>query len=541
MTSMTPPLIELPGITLSEVDAQVFLRVQPSPGRVPVDVATLRTLLVQHGFGNYLLHEEAIAKAASECNTQTTPFLAALADRVDAKIEVKVAPDHMSAQISLQPAHGGKAAAMEDVLRALAGAGVVFGIDETALLRVCELGDCRGFAVAIGDLAKDGTDAYFEKLIAQSSVRAPKVDDKGLIDYREHGSVAVVHAGTPLMRRIPATPGEPGRTIMGQVLTPRGGVDKPFAHQLPGSQFAPNDHNVLQAALTGQPVLLPDGVMVEPILRVKDVDMASGNIHYDGTVEVQGDVVQEMKVQAKGDIVVGGVVEAGFLTAGGNIHVSGGVISHAVLKAKGSITARFAQGVSLSTDTVVVVKDMAMECTLESLNQILVGTEASERGRLVGGLTIAMLLIRVPNLGSDKAGITTVRLGHNPELEEQYKTLCERLDKEKATEENLQKIVKQLTATGDPKKLLDRVKASWRNAVQVWGKSLAEKTALEEQIALGKTAKLEVTKGVSGAVDLTIGNQTVKLRREFSAGVFSLDETGLIAFTSKYGGVEPLV
>jgi uncharacterized protein (DUF342 family) len=464
-----------------------------------------------------------------------------LADRVDATIEDKGASDEMTAQINLKPAHGGKVAALDDLLRALAAAGVVFGIDETALLHACELGDCSGLAVAMGELAHNGEDSHFEELIPHSADRAPKLDEHGLIDYREHGRIAVVQSGEPLMRRIPATPGEPGHTILGQVLAPLSGHDQPFSGQLSGSQVAANDPNLLQAAVTGQPVLVPGGVMVEPILRVAVVNMANGNIHYDGTVEVKDDVVQNMKVEASGDIVVGGMVESGVLSAGGTIHIEGGVIAHARLHATGCVTARFAQGAHLSSDSALVLNDMAMECTLESLNQIIIGAQAPERGRLIGGSASAMMLIRVPQLGSVKAGITTIRLGVNPQLASQYQQLCERLAKEKTTEDNLQKIVKQLTATGDPKKLLDRVKASWHHAVQVWGKSLAEKSQLEQQIALGQKARLEVGVGVAGAVDLFIGNQTVRLRRDFDAGCFALDAEGHIAFTNRQGELEALL
>lgn len=56
--------------------------------------------------------------------------------------------------------------------------------------------------------------------------------------------------------------------------------------------------------------------MVEPILRVAEVNMATGNIHYDGTVQVDGEVQHGMLVQASGDIIVSGTVDGGVLEAG---------------------------------------------------------------------------------------------------------------------------------------------------------------------------------------------------------------------------------
>ena len=104
------------------------------------------------------------------------------------------------------------------------------------------------------------------------------------------------------MRRIPATPGIEGRTIKGAVIAPRPGRDEPFAAQLIGAEIDSADPNILKASVTGQPVRVPCGVMVEPVLRVPEVNLATGNIYFDGTVQVDGDVNNTMKVQASGDI-----------------------------------------------------------------------------------------------------------------------------------------------------------------------------------------------------------------------------------------------
>src|SRR5450830_2014199 len=523
--------MDLPNISFREANGQVFLRCEPTPERPPVDSAALHTLLAQAGYGDCLLHEEAIASAAHDCNTQQSPFERLLAQRSDATIQVHIAPDEMAAEISLGPARGGKAVAVEDVKRALVEAGVLFGVDEAALLRACEPGICEHVLVARGVNAEDGRDIVFEEMIPQAIDRVPQLDENGLIDYREHGSIATVQAGAPLMRRIPPTAGVVGHSIRGRVLAPHPGRDEPFAAGLTGAQVASDDPNLLQAAVSGQPVRVKGGIMVEPILRVAEVNMTTGNIHYDGTVQVDGDVLQGMKVQASGDIVVKGMVDGGLLEAGGNIHVTGGVIAHARLRAGGSVAARFAEGAFIYAGTVIVLSDSALDCELHSLNQIIIGTESPQRGRLIGGSATAMMLLRVPLLGSSKSGITHVQMGSNPELQATYEDLLQRIDHEKVNEEHLEKLVKQLTAAGDPKGMLERVKASRQHSMQVWGQLLIERGELEQQLALELTAKVEVSVGVTGAVDLSFGKVTSRLRREFDAGTFSVNSDGHVLFT----------
>jgi uncharacterized protein (DUF342 family) len=146
-----------------------------------------------------------------------------------------------------------------------------------------------------------------------------------------------------------------------------------------------------------------------------------------------------------------------------------------------------------------------------------------------------MMLLRVPLLGSNKSGITIVKLGANAELEAQLRALNARLEKEKTTEENLQKLGKHLVATGDPKGMLTRVKASWKQAVQTWSRSLAERRELEEQLALALQARVEVVQGVDGAVDLSFGSRIARLRSEFGEGVFSIDPEQGVLFTNAAG------
>jgi len=521
--------MELAGISLTETDGQVFLRHQPVPGRALIDKETLHALLAQSGFGACKIHEEAVARAVEDCNTLQTPFVVQLAARLDAAIQVHIAADDMAAQLSLVAPQGGKAAGVEDIQRALLEAGVLFGVDPALVAQACAAGVVDHALVARGEMPQNGKDTLFEPLIPQAVDRSPKLDANGLIDYRERGGITVVKANDPLMRRVLPTLGVPGHTVRGRELAPRAGMDVPFATQLVGAQVAVEDSNLLRAAVTGQPVLVERGVTVEPLLRVKEVNLATGNIHFDGSVQVDGEVLQGMKVQATGDIVVSGTVEGGLLEAGGDIRVVCGIIAHAQVQAQGAVSARFAENSSIHAGTVIALDDMALECSLESLNQIIIGDKLPQRGRLVGGTAIAMMLLRVPLLGSNKAGVTRVTVAANPELELQLQTLGLRLEKEKATEENLEKLMKHLAATGDPKGMLERVKSSWRQAVQVWSKSLAERVELERQLALTAGAKVVVGLGVDGAVDLAFAGKMVHLRKEIGEGVFSCaPETGII-------------
>lgn len=530
----------IPGIELSEAEAKILLVSQPTPGRAPVDAAQLQALLVEAGFGDCALDDAAIIRAASMCNSQTEPLGVQVGQRLDAALVVHIAPDDMHAVLGLTAARGGTPASVPAVLHLLGRSGVLAGIDHAAIERICAAAQSTEQIVAVGTPPRHGTDARFEPLVADVVDRAPKLDSAGHIDYREHGDIPVVQRGMPLMRRIPADPGLDGISVRGRILAARKGRDTPFSRKIKGAEVSADDPNLLVATVSGQPVLARDGVDVESVLRLREVNMASGNIHFDGTVHVTGDVVQGMQVDASGDILIDGLVDGGQVQAGGNLTIKGGVIGHGTVRAGGTLQVRFAEGATLVAGALIVVADMVIDSQLQSNHQILIGTGPSQRGRMIGGTARAGDLLRLPWLGTPKSALATVILGVNAELDARLADVMHHIEEEKASEAGLDKLARQLKSIGDPKHLLGKVNASRQHVVEEWGKSLAEKAEIEREIAEERRARLEVTVGVEGAVDLEIFHARARLRREFGAGHFMLSDDNRIVF-GPADGSEPLV
>jgi len=240
-------------------------------------------------------------------------------------------------------------------------------------------------------------------------------------------------------------------------------------------------------------------------------------------------------VEASGDILVDGLVDGGHLNAGGNVTVAGGVIGHGSLQAAGAVHVRFAEGATVVAGTLVVVSDMVIDSRLESLQQILIGTGAPRRGRMIGGSATAGSLLRVPLLGTPKSILAKVSLGVNPDLDAKLADVMQHIDSEKASEAGLDKLARQLKSTGDPQHLLDKVNASRQHVVQEWGKSLEEKADIEKEIARERSARLEVTVGVEGPVDLAIFTVHGRLRREFGPGSFTLNDDDKIVYCGTDG------
>jgi uncharacterized protein (DUF342 family) len=98
----------------------------------------------------------------------------------------------------------------------------------------------------------------------QCAIERRKSARAGQVDYRDLGDILVVHVGDALMRRHPPTPGQAGRTLTGELLPAREGKSVMFGGNLPGTQMNAGDPDILEAAITGQPVEVRGGMMVEP-------------------------------------------------------------------------------------------------------------------------------------------------------------------------------------------------------------------------------------------------------------------------------------
>ena len=527
-------MADYPGLAFQADENRLLATLQPPDERPVLDMDALRGALEKAGYGRWHFSEDALVTLVERYNTAVSVPELALGERLDAGFTLEIAPDLMQAWANVVPSCGGELLEPDTIFLALGEAGVTFGIDEAAVTAACK-GDAGGrVLVAAGVAPEKGDDTRFELLVADARDRTPRVDDKGLIDFREQGDIPTVMAEQPLMRRIPPTSGTAGRNIRGDLIEPVAGTNELFAENLVGAYVAGDDANLLRAVFTGQPVRCGNGVNVESVLQLRGVNMATGNIAFDGTVNIEGEVMPGMKVNATGDIVVSGVVDNAVLDAGGNIRVAGGIIAKSRVRAGGAVAVRFVENAQVLAGTNIAIEDSALQAELQANNQIIVGIKSTQRGRLAGGSARAMMLIRTPLLGSGTAGVTQLLLGVNPVLEARYQDLLRKLEKLREDEQNLEKLVKHLSKQPDKAGLLERARNSWQQAVQAWAKSLPEREELERQLALVAGARIEIGVGVEGAVDLVFGKKIVRLRRALSSGVLSMASEHVV-FTDAAG------
>ncbi len=376
---------------------------------------------------DWFVFDEAVSELTENYNAKFLPKTIKIAEQKDAVVQLSIAEDKMSAHMTLTSAQGGKEARLIDIKKSLDAKAIAYGIQKQVIADCIAAQQAENNCIAVGTPVIPGTDALFESLLPKAKQRCPQINQKGSIVWRDLGEIFTVQPGDQLMRRLPAKPGKTGRNVLGQEVKAKPVENPDFADGLNGTE-ATEEENVLVATITGQPVIVTHGIKVEPKITLGDVDLSTGHIKFDGSVEIKGNLTKLMKVQVTGDVIVTGIMEAAEIDAGGDVTIRGPVIGNgqvrdsnglldpetAIIKANGSISANLVEYGYLSAQNNIFIEDMALHSELSSLNEIIVGKDAG-RGQLVGCHVRSSLLIKAVSAGSSIGVTTVLEIGLAPE------------------------------------------------------------------------------------------------------------------------------
>lgn len=442
------------------------------------------------------------------------------------------------------PTGGGKQVLPESVISAAKSHGVTVELDVEAINKTLREGGTN-VRIGYGRAPAPGTDGHFEILVDNMKKRSPHLDEHGLADFRDLGEIMTVKSGDPLMRIVDPTAGEPGLSVMGKEIPVKPGKKVSFPPGLEGVKVDPADPHLLVAAISGCPIVGKNGmVTVEAIYRVKDIDLHTGNITYDGTVHVAGDVHSGMTVKATGDIHVEGTVEDAILEAGGDVTVKCGIMGsegdddatgkkmHAAIKCGGSCTVKFAQDAHISAGDGIFVHDASIQSELVAAHQIIVGDKGSSKGDLIGGVARATMLVKAHNIGSDDNPRTVVIVGSDKNLHEHLRECNEK----HTIADN--KFADVLMLLGSAKKKPGTVSAEAMAEAEAARVTLlaeiAEHTAealqIKKEIDLAQKAQVVAEKRVFVGAEIRIGHKHYETKQDREGCVFKLGDNGELVF-----------
>ena len=448
---------------------------------------------------------------------------------------VSTSKDEMKATILFLPREeGGSLLDLNGVRNAIAKAGVVYGIDEDALQKATQDRRFRvEYVIAEGRPPVNGEDGSLDFQFSQENIGSYiEKDDNGKIDYRERFLFVPVVEGQLLLKRIPATEGIPGETVTGKPLKQRAGREVRMPRSL--NTYFSEDQLSMFAKSSGMVEYVNGVITVSNLFRVeKDVDMGVGNIDFDGSVEVKGNVISGMRIKATHGIVIGGVVEGRCeITAGGNIEVKRGIhgMDSGTVTAGGSVTAQFIERAVITAGG-DVTSDVIVHSTIEANGTIRV---LGKRGSLFGGVVRAGKDIIANTIGSDSYPRTMVEVGFGVSKRARYDALeaeIGRIEEEHGKLVTVRSFLSRSNVDPARASMLPSVIDSIIRNEQLLEEYKTELEALKVELAVLTNGKVHVLTEAFPGVAIQIGNAVYRVEQSIPYATFKFSD-GDVVFTA---------
>lgn len=326
----------------------------------------------------------------------------------------------------------GKPVAQEEVLSAIREAGIKKGVDYAAVKAVCD-GTTSDDVVTLarGVAPQAGADGWYEYFFDTEVKVNPMLLEDGSVDYQHVKWFELVKKGQKVAVYHKAQDGMPGYTIKGESLAAKKGKEKPV---LTGSGFEIlEDKKTYIASVDGKIELKDNKLVISNILIVDDVTSVTGNIDFNGSVYVRGNVGQGVSIHATGDVLVDGYTEASVIEAGGDIILKKGnnASGRGFLRANGDVMGMFFESARVWAGGKVRA-NYCLQSEIQAGNRIEI---SGRNGVLAGGLAQAQNLIQATHIGNEVGLSTRLVLGNKDKSMQKQADLQ---DREKKVSQELQ-------------------------------------------------------------------------------------------------------
>ncbi|MDQ0203751.1 DUF342 domain-containing protein [Pectinatus haikarae] len=515
---------EKEGFLLEILSEGVFLTIYVPKENSPFfkDVTLLCALLKKHGIKNYKITD--LLKTIQEHSGVRSEIVApeAAQEKVIPVPVIDISKDKMEAVISFSGDDGEFQYDRDYIMELLADKNITYGIDKALIDEFVKVPSCSQ-VIAQGKIAKNGENAYIKKYIDFSQKGRPSSGNYGKVNYKDMNLCFLVAKGDPLAERIPQTKGENGMNIMGQEIICRPGKPIPLTK---GKNTEIIDENLLIAAIDGQAIEEGNRITVDPKLEISsDVDVSTGNINFNGSVFIKGNVQDGFSVRADGDVHIGGTVSGGTVEAR-NIYIEGGILGmrRGKIYAREDIRTNFIENADITAERDIYIADVALHSEINAGRKIII---KDRRGQVVGGHSTAGVLIDVKILGNFMDIVTKVEVGVNPIINKKYRLITDSIGNDKKQLKNIKNALNML-GTGEKLSAERQEKFARLKRMQfpLAGKLEREEAELKEisgQLKSMDNAKIRVSDKVNPGVKIIVAKFLYTVQTEAQHCSFSAD------------------
>ncbi len=546
----------MPKAEIQKIDYDVNVRVTLvcDQEEDKADLQSIRDELELSDVKNYFVLNEALTELVVEFNELMNSIDLAedrlgksvsktVAERRNADLKVNIAEDKMSADARIVSAWGGAQVTANQIVKYAQEQGVSYGFDKKAIVSLAKkAGSAKpglefSETIAKGSNAVNGANARLEQLVltAKDRILKPQENEDGTVDMRDLGKIISVKPGTPMMRRHPPTEGKAGTNVMGEFIETHDGDDLDMIAG-DGTYIDANDSNLLIAERIGLPKLIENGMVVNDVFEVAKVDVSTGHVEYSGSVIVNGDVGEGMRVISKGDVNISGFVDSAYIEAKGDVVIGKAAIGKqldddvnhetecsTIIRAEGNVYIKHAQYIEVFSGKRLHIEKQLLHSRVNA-HTVVVGKEDNPDGKIIGGYFKLQHSLTTGTLGAPAGSRSVIELNQRfeklVEKKEQLKDEIERQKKILAEIKTAVEHIKFLPHNEERKKLLNECIGNFESHKKLLQQFTWQLKMLEEkQKQIFSVVSVEVKDKLYHGVEFTISNDTVRCRRDYGPSV----------------------
>ena len=342
---------------------------------------------------------------------------------------------------------------------------------------------CMDILVAKAKLPVNGSDAEIVYSFNAEKTLKPTMSEDGSVDFHKLDMIESVKEGQLLATLIPIDYGEPGKDVYGNMIRPKKVRNKRLRH---GKNIHLSDDKLqMYSDVSGNVTLVNDMVFVTDTYTIEgEVGPSTGDIDYDGAVEVKGNVITGYTVKATGDITVNGAVEGAMLISEGKIVLKRGMqgMGKGVMEAKGDVISNFIESATVKSGGAIYT-DAIMHSNISANGDVIVN---GKRGLIAGGSVKTTTKIETKVAGSTMGTQTELEVGFDTTLGERYRNIEKHIDQmtdeKDSIVKNLKILQKRMQTKGklEPEKM--KLIKEGTERIKVIDQTIEEETEAYERI-----------------------------------------------------------
>lgn len=435
--------------------------------------------------------------------------------------EYRLSSDCMKAEaIFYPPFIGAQELTMDEIKKDLSSIGIKEGFDEEMIQKFLnEKRYFESYIVAKGTMPREGQDGYIEYKFNTELKPTPKMNEDGTVDFHSLENVNHISVGDVVAVLHREDRGESGKDLLGRAVAPKKVKHVVFRY---GKNLAPSEDGLqLLSKVNGHVTLEDDKIFVSDVMQLVNVDASTGDINYEGSVVITGNVLSGFSVKAAGDITVSGIVEGAVVEAGGNITLNRGIqgMTKAVVKAGGDIVTKFIESVALVEAGGKIETDSILHSKVIAKGPVVA---SGKNGLIVGGDVRSISLVEAKNIGNDMGTATVVGVGVDPAAKRKVDQLKQSLQQLGDNKIRLNQIVTALRKKQETEGTLDADKLemqqkTMRNLILLEKELSEQKAELEElrgQLNEEVNARVKVMRNIYVGTKLVFGDQSYFIKEK---------------------------